>query len=268
MIQRTSPSIPPTKSNPFEGIIGQERAQKALTLGVEIAKAGYNIYVCGATGTGRSTAVQQLLAQRQGQGTPPPDLSYVYNFKNPDCPHLLLLPAGQGKALKKAMEGLINTLKHDIPKALADEGFQRRQEQNLRQAQRRERRLVKQLEKRLAPDFGLLWRDAEHSLEPELAPVLDGHLTPIGELEERLETGRFAAEDYQRVRERLEALSTECTNVFANVRRLRHEAQEAVRTLERAVLRPMIQQAVSEASTSFAGGERAAVFPRSRNGAQ
>ena len=32
---------------PLEGIIGQERAQKALALGVEIARAGYNIYVCG-----------------------------------------------------------------------------------------------------------------------------------------------------------------------------------------------------------------------------
>ena len=48
---------------PLEGIIGQERAQKALALGVEIARAGYNIYVCGMPGTGRLTAVQQLLAR-------------------------------------------------------------------------------------------------------------------------------------------------------------------------------------------------------------
>ena len=50
---------------PLEGIIGQERAQKALALGVEIARAGYNIYVCGVPGTGRLTAVQQLLATCQ-----------------------------------------------------------------------------------------------------------------------------------------------------------------------------------------------------------
>lgn len=236
---------------PLEGIIGQERAHKALVLGVEITKAGYNIYVCGATGTGRATAVQQLLAQRQGQGTPPPDLSYVYNFKNADCPQLLILPTGKGKVLKKAVEGLIHTLKHDIPTALTDEGFQRRQEQHLRQARRRERRLVKQLEKRLAPDFGLLWRDAEHTLEPELAPVLEGHITSVVDLEERLENGRFAAQEYQQLRERLEALNPECTTVFANIRRLRHEAQEALRTLERSLLRPMIQQAVSEAAAPF-----------------
>jgi hypothetical protein len=49
--------------SPFEGIIGQERAQKALTLGVEIAKSGYNIYVSGMTGTGKLTAVQPICSK-------------------------------------------------------------------------------------------------------------------------------------------------------------------------------------------------------------
>ena len=76
---------------PLEGIIGQERAQKALALGVEIARAGYNIYVCGVPGTGRLTAVQQLLATCQERATPPPDLCYVFAFKHSERPHLLAL---------------------------------------------------------------------------------------------------------------------------------------------------------------------------------
>ena len=50
---------------PLEGLLGQERAQKALTLGVEIARPGYNVYVCGASGTGRMTAVQQILEMQR-----------------------------------------------------------------------------------------------------------------------------------------------------------------------------------------------------------
>ena len=118
---------------PFAGIIGQERAQKALTLGVEIAKSGYNIYVSGMTGTGKLTAVQQLLATRKGTGTPPPDLCYVFHFKSPERPRLLALPAGQGKALKKAMEGLLNTLKHEIPRVLTSESVQQRKKAHLQQ---------------------------------------------------------------------------------------------------------------------------------------
>lgn len=239
---------------PLEGIIGQERAQKALTLGVEIARAGYNIYVSGATGTGKLTAVQRLLSTRQGNGTLPPDLCYVFHFKNPERPRLLVLPAGQGKGLKKALEGLLADLKREVPRVLASASLQQRKKACLQQAQRREQHLIKQFEARLAPPFGLLWRAADLSVAPELAPVLDGKLTPLTELEERLEAGRFSIEQYKQLREQHAALSADFASVFADVRRLRHEAQEAVSTLERALLRPMIQQAVAEATAPFPDG--------------
>ena len=155
---------------PLEGIIGQERAQKALALGVEIARAGYNIYVCGMPGTGRLTAVQQLLATCQERATSPPDLCYVFAFKHPERPRLLTLQAGQGKTLKKAMEGLLSTLKQDIPALYASENFQQRKEQVLQQARRREQRLLEQFEKRLAPHFGLLWHDADRHARPRTRP--------------------------------------------------------------------------------------------------
>ena len=236
---------------PLEGIIGQERAQKALTLGVEIARAGYNIYVSGTTGTGKLTAVQRLLSARQGNGPPPPDLCYVFRFKSPERPRLLVLTAGQGKMLKKAMEGLLADLKREVPRVLTSESFQQRKKACLQQAQRREQHLIKQFETRLAPHFGLLWRDADLSVAPELAPVIDGKLMPLVELEERLETGRFPMEQYKQIREQHAALGADFTSVFADVRRLRHEAQEAVYTLERALLRPIIQQAVAEAAAPF-----------------
>ena len=236
---------------PLEGIIGQERAQKALALGVEIARAGYNIYVCGVPGTGRLTAVQQLLATCQERATPPPDLCYVFAFKHPERPRLLALQAGQGKTLKKAMEGLLSTLKQDIPALYASEMFQQRKEQVLQQARRREQRLLEQFEQRLAPHFGLLWHDADPALVPELAPVLAGRLTPLAELERQLDTGHFPIEQYRHLRTQHTALSEGLRNVLATVQRLRQEAEEAVHTLERALVRPLIQQAVAHAAASF-----------------
>lgn len=176
---------------PLEEIIGQERAQRALALGVELVKPGYNIYVCGMTGTGKMTAVQRMLAARQGNGTQPPDLCYVFHFKFPDRPRLLTVPAGQGQALKKAMERLLGDLKHEIPRALSSISFRQRKKARLRQAQRREEKLIKRFEAKLAPHFGLLWRDADTSLEPELAPLINGKLIPLAEIEERLEAGKF-----------------------------------------------------------------------------
>jgi len=240
---------------PLEGIIGQERAQKALALGVEIARAGYNIYVCGMPGTGRLTAVQQLLATCQERATSPSDLCYVFAFKHPERPRLLTLQAGQGKALKKAMEGLLSALKQDIPALCTGENFQRRKEQLLQQTRHREQRLLEQFEKRLAPHFGLLWHDADRTLVPELTPVLEGRLTPLAELERRLDAGHFPSEHYRHLQAQHTTLSHDLSKVLATVRRLQQEAEEAVHTLERALVRPLIQQAIAHAAAPFTDPE-------------
>lgn len=236
---------------PLEGVIGQERAHKALELGMDIARAGYNIYVCGLPGSGRLTAVRQLLAARQTQGPPPPDLCYVYAFKHPERPRLLSVPAGQGKALKKAMEELLTALRQDIPAFYHSPEVQRRITQVQTQAQRREQRLLRQCEQRCGPDFGLLWHEADAMLVPELAPVLDGSLTPLAELERRVEAGQFPADAYRDLCRQHATRSADIQTVFATARRLQQEAVEAVQTLERALVRPLIQQAVAQAMAVF-----------------
>ena len=46
---------------PVEGIIGQDRALSALRFGLNIPKPGFNIFVSGAAGTGRTTAIKSFL---------------------------------------------------------------------------------------------------------------------------------------------------------------------------------------------------------------
>jgi predicted ATP-dependent protease len=236
---------------PLEGIIGQERAQKALELGVDIARAGYNIYVCGTPGSGRLTAVRQLLAARQEQGPAPPDLCYVYAFKHPERPRLLTVPAGEGKTLKKAMEELLTALKHEIPALYTSGDFQHRKEHLLGQAQRREQYLMRQCERRFQPHFGLMWYDADRLLVPALAPMVEGHLVPLAELERRVEAGHFPVEQYRQLRTQHAALSGDLSTILAAARRLQQEAAEAVQTLERALVRPLIHQAVTHAMATF-----------------
>src|SRR5260370_41104925 len=40
------------QTEPREGFIGQERALRALKMGVELSAPGYNVFVCGLAGTG------------------------------------------------------------------------------------------------------------------------------------------------------------------------------------------------------------------------
>jgi len=44
-----------------DDIIGQERALKAIQTGLDIKSMGYNIFITGIVGTGRTTTVKKLL---------------------------------------------------------------------------------------------------------------------------------------------------------------------------------------------------------------
>src|SRR5881396_3276609 len=74
---------------PSKDIIGQERALRALRLGLEMKHPGYNVFVTGFSGTGRMTTIKRLLTEfRQDSGSLR-DHCYVHNFKNNDQPVLI-----------------------------------------------------------------------------------------------------------------------------------------------------------------------------------
>ena len=236
---------------PDAGIVGQDRGRKALVLGMTINQPGYNVYVSGEAGTGKLSAVREVAEQLQNPDARPPDLCYVSGFKNPECPRLLELPAGQGAAFKEAMQSLIGSLKEDVPKALASRECQSRKSRCLERYQRREQRLAAQLESCLAPSFGLIWQTLDTAAVPEVAPVIEGRLTPLSELEERVEGGGFSAARFRELRALQESLEVSSTGMLAEMVGLRQQMQDDMRSLERAAARPIIREAVAKIATQF-----------------
>jgi lon-related putative ATP-dependent protease len=109
----------------LEGTIGQERALKALDFGFGITECGFNLYLSGEPGTGRTSTIRNMLKKLARQQPTPPDWCYVYNFKDPDLPISLALPGGQGAELEKDMKELLEGVKADIPKALDSKDYER-----------------------------------------------------------------------------------------------------------------------------------------------
>ena len=98
---------------PLRGIIGQDRAVRSLDFGLNIDNSGYNIYLAGVFGTGKTTLAREMLEKKAAREPVPPDWFYVYNFKKPDCPLALQLPAGKGQEFKKDLEVQVeNAISH------------------------------------------------------------------------------------------------------------------------------------------------------------
>jgi len=97
-----------------EGIIGQSRAVEALAFGLNMEATGYNIFVSGPVGTGRTTYTMRVVEERALAQNCPDDWCYVYNFQSPDEPLAVHLPAGQGLKFRLAVENLVREVEQGL----------------------------------------------------------------------------------------------------------------------------------------------------------
>ena len=102
---------------PLEEFIGQNRAVSAFSFGLEVESKGYNIFILGNPGSGRTTYALERLGAASEKQPAPDDWVYVYNFDEPGRPLAVNLPAGKGKIMGSAFEDLIEELKVAISKA-------------------------------------------------------------------------------------------------------------------------------------------------------
>jgi lon-related putative ATP-dependent protease len=108
---------------PLEGIVGQDRALKALTFGMEMKGKGFNVFAAGPPVTGKRPATRGYLEKIAKTKPIPPDWCYVNNFQNPYEPKALKLPAGKAKIFQKDLKNLIEQVKRAVPAALQSEEF-------------------------------------------------------------------------------------------------------------------------------------------------
>lgn len=115
---------------PLDRFIGQDRALDAIRFGLEVDKPGYNLFVTGLTGTGKTSAIKAHLEsiiedmERQEKSKPPCDWCYAHNFDDPDRPFALSLPAGEGKSLRSRMTYILALLREEMPKVFKSEQFE------------------------------------------------------------------------------------------------------------------------------------------------
>lgn len=114
---------------PVNDGIGQERGIKALEFGLNVDIKGYNLFLEGPSGVGKTRYTKNYLDKISKKKKIPVDWCYIYNFDNPNEPIAVSLPAGQGKEFKENMERFIKDIKKDINTTFSNEDFEK--EKNL-----------------------------------------------------------------------------------------------------------------------------------------
>jgi lon-related putative ATP-dependent protease len=111
---------------PISGLIGQERALKAIQFGANMKSHDFNMFVLGPPASGKSTAVKQYLEKKARLEKPVDDWVYVNNFEDQNRPRAIRLPSGRARPLAKAMIGVIDELRSVLPAIFEGEDYQAR----------------------------------------------------------------------------------------------------------------------------------------------
>lgn len=162
-------------------VYGQERGIKALEFGTDIDIKGYNLYLEGPSGVGKTMYTKKFLDKKAEKGKVPNDWVYIYNFENPNEPVAVSFPAGQGKIFASTMENFIKDVRRDIKKTFNNDDFEK-EKQIIKQEfeEKRENLLNKLNQKTMIQGFQV----KSTSNGVYMMPVLDGRTLAEDEFEE------------------------------------------------------------------------------------
>jgi lon-related putative ATP-dependent protease len=243
-----------SEAEPVKELLGQERAFRALKMGVELNAPGFNIFVCGLAGTSRGGTITHLIDQIHPAAKPSLDRCYVNNFKSPDRPRLLALPRGQANAFKKDMQSGIEFLRRRIPQVFEGEPFQRQKGRIVDRFTVREKELMDDFTRRIAREqFALGHMQVGAVALPEIFPVLEGQMVPIEDIpkmvhEGKLETG--VAEDLER---KYEQFRQEFTVVYRKTLTLSRELASELSYLEQEAASVLVDGFIEELKEKYSG---------------
>ena len=110
---------------PINTGIGQDRGIKALEFGINVDIKGYNLYLEGPSGVGKTMYTKNYLEKICKKKKTPNDWCYIYNFDDPNEPVAVSLAAGQGKEFKETMDSFIKDIQVDIKNTFNNDDFEK-----------------------------------------------------------------------------------------------------------------------------------------------
>jgi lon-related putative ATP-dependent protease len=211
----------------LEGIIGQERASRAIEFGLAIPYPGYNVFATGPGGAGKTSIIGRFLETKAATRPVPPDWGYVHNLNEPDQPCALRLPPGGGNRLRDQINALLNQVGAALQKMFASDQYAESRNVLERQLDQLRNDRFRQLESMLtAQDFGLTqtnmgmmvapMRDKQPLTEEQFNALTEAERAALSEqgaaLQEELERAIRQVQEFEAAaRERLIQLDRDLT---------------------------------------------------------
>jgi ATP-dependent Lon protease len=237
---------------PSRDIVGQERALRSLRVGLEMKHFGYNIFVTGLSGTGRTTTIKRMLQAFERTKVELSDFCYVFNFKNPDMPIALKFPAGQGKMFKEDMETFVTELLRNIPALFESQRYQNARKSLMEHFGDRQKSVLAEFEKKVTErGFNVVQVQVGNAVRPDIVPVIDKKPVSIEQVELLVQKGGFPKEEYETLKSNYATLEKQMMTIFRELRNIEKKIQDSLSDLDTKMVMPILDEGIDHLKTVY-----------------
>jgi len=223
----------------------QPRFVRTMDLAMAVDKPGYNVYVAGEPGMGRSFMVRQYLASMTEKTPPPGDLIFTYNFSDPDHPLALNLEPGQGRMLKQELAQALRSIRKAVPLQFDQESYIRKHDKLAKDLAATRETLLDRMEAEAVRNGFSLSVDDNGSLT--LFPLVEGKvLTPE-------EYDRLDSATRNRLKARTDDVMLSIGDLSRQVNREELNFKEKEQRLEKESARVVLREILSPVQKKFQG---------------
>ena len=241
------PAAPKTGVDPTDktwALIGQDRAVMALEMGLSIKAKGYNIFVAGESGTGKHTAIQDILSRHRKKNGSLRDIAYVQDFGEPDKPLNLTFPEGRAGEFRDEVKILVDRLKDRINHDLDAETYKAKRDALIAETENSENKILTDFENQLNGEgFGTIQtEDDEEGGSTDIAPIIDGEIILFEDLQELVAAGKLPESAWTETRERYFVYMDTMKRIYRELRMARESLEQTLKELKDETIRPGIAE--------------------------
>ncbi len=215
----------------------QERAVRALDFGLKMEHPLFHVFVAGSNETGALEMARSFVEEvAKCHGRRLWDWCYLHNFKEPDEPMVVRLPAGKGRELKGDMSALIEDLKLQIPKVFEGETYLARKEEVIQGFNRARNQVFEELDKAATERGFRLQADQTGMM---VIPVKeDGKpYTPD-------EVSKLPEEEQDRLKRASDELQKEMASAMRQIHQLEQQVQRDLKALDKELVRQLAAELI------------------------
>jgi len=232
-----------TELVPAAGLIGQDRALRAIEFGANIKAMDFNVFVLGPPASGKTTAVKSHLATKAAEAGKPADWVYVNNFEDASQPKALRLPSGRAKRFARTMIAAIDELRGTLPVAFESEDYQARRRAIEEEFRSAHEAAFEALNKKAVEQNVAILRTPTGFV---MAPMHEGNVVKPAVFNQLPETMR------REVEARVEALQKELEQILSEMPRADKVKRGKISELNEEVSRIVVEAVLDEVKAEWA----------------